>query len=61
MTDNFFKIDPECHLIGDMEPLNYYPGVQMWWRAIENIKRPLLTGPPFLCWLPISTAWRKGK
>ena len=21
-TDNYFKIDPECHLIGDMEPLN---------------------------------------
>jgi len=47
MTDNYFKIDPECHLIGDMGPLNYYPGVQMWWRAIENIKRPLLTGAPF--------------
>lgn len=47
MTDDYFKIDPECHLIGDMGPLNYYPGVQMWWRAIENIKRPLLTGAPF--------------
>ncbi len=44
LKDDYFKIDPECHLIGDMEPLNYYPGVQMWWRAIENIKRPLLTG-----------------
>ena len=21
-TDNYFKIDPECHLIGDMEHLN---------------------------------------
>ena len=24
--DNFFKIDPECHLIGDMDHLNYFPG-----------------------------------
>jgi len=45
--DDFFKIDPECHLIGDMEHVNYFPGVQMWWRAIDNIKRPLLTGAPF--------------
>jgi predicted TIM-barrel fold metal-dependent hydrolase len=46
-TDNYFKIDPECHLIGDMEHLNYFPGVQMWWRAIDNIKRPLFTGAPW--------------
>lgn len=44
MGDNFFKIDPECHLIGDIGPVNHFPGVQMWWRAIDNIKRPLLTG-----------------
>ena len=46
VKDNYFKIDPECHLIGDMEHVNYFPGVQMWWRSIENIKRPLLSGPP---------------
>lgn len=46
MSDNFFKIDPECHLIGDMGPVNHFPGVQMWWRAIDNIKRPLMTGAP---------------
>jgi len=46
MSDNFFKIDPECHLIGDIEAVNHFPGVQMWWRAIDNIKRPLLTGCP---------------
>ncbi len=46
MSDNYFKIDPECHLIGDIEPVNHFPGVQMWWRAIDNIKRPLLTGCP---------------
>lgn len=44
--DGYFKIDPECHLIGDMEHINYFPGVQMWWRAIENIRRPLMLGAP---------------
>jgi uncharacterized protein len=42
--DGFFKIDPEPHLLGEMEPINHFPGVQMWWRAIENIRRPLLLG-----------------
>jgi predicted TIM-barrel fold metal-dependent hydrolase len=46
MKDNYFKIDPECHLIGDIGPVNHFPGVQMWWRAIDNIKRPLMTGAP---------------
>jgi hypothetical protein len=45
-SDDFFKIDPEPHLIGDMAQVNHFPGVQMWWRAIEAIKRPLLTGTP---------------
>jgi len=44
--DKFFKIDCEPHLIGDMEPINHFPGVQMWWRAIEGCKRALLTGAP---------------
>ncbi len=44
--DDFFKIDPECHLIGDMEHINYFPGVQMWWKAIDNIARALMTGAP---------------
>jgi hypothetical protein len=44
--DDFFKIDPEAHLIGDMGSLNHFPGVQMWWRAIDSIHRPLLTGTP---------------
>jgi predicted TIM-barrel fold metal-dependent hydrolase len=45
-NDNFFKIDPEPHLIGDMEQVNHFPGVQMWWRAIESIHRPMLAGVP---------------
>lgn len=44
--DGFFKIDPECHLIGDMEPVNHFPGVQMWWRAIDGIMRPMMQGAP---------------
>lgn len=44
--DGFFKIDPECHIIGDMEPINHFPGVQMWWRAIDGIMRPTLQGAP---------------
>jgi len=44
--DDFFKIDPEPHLIGDMEPIKHFPGVQMWWRAIDSISRPLFTGAP---------------
>lgn len=44
--DDFFKIDCEPHLIGDMEHINHFPGVQMWWKAIENISRPLMQGVP---------------
>ncbi len=44
--DNYFKIDPEAHLLGDIESIKHFPGVQMWWRAIEGCKRALLTGMP---------------
>ena len=44
--DDYFKIDPEPHLIGDLEVISHFPGVQMWWRAIEGIHRPMLTGMP---------------
>jgi uncharacterized protein len=44
--DDYFKIDPEAHLVGDMRPLQHFPGVQMWWRAIEGCKRALITGIP---------------
>jgi hypothetical protein len=44
--DDYFKIDPEPHLIGDMEPINHFPGVQMWWKAIASITRPLMMGTP---------------
>ncbi len=44
--DDYFKIDPEPHLIGNLEPVNHFPGVQMWWRAIANIGRPLAMSTP---------------
>ncbi len=44
--DDYFKIDPEFHLVGDMQPYIHFPGVQMWWKAIANIARPLLSGAP---------------
>jgi hypothetical protein len=41
----FFKIDPEPHLVGTTGSYyEYFPGYRMWWKAIENIERPLLTG-----------------
>lgn len=54
-TDNFFKIDPECHLIGDTSIVNHFPGVQMWWRAVENIKRPLVTGAPLNLFMKLAS------
>ena len=44
--DDYFKLDPEAHMIGRMEPLNHFPGVRMWWKAIEHTSRPLLFGTP---------------
>ncbi len=44
--DDFFKIDPECHLVGDMAPLSHFPGVQMWWKAAQGITRAFHTGMP---------------
>jgi predicted TIM-barrel fold metal-dependent hydrolase len=46
VRDDYFKIDPEAHMVGRMEPLNHFPGVRMWWKAIESISRPLLLGTP---------------
>jgi hypothetical protein len=34
--NTYFKIDPECHLIGELESVNHFPGVQMWWRTIKE-------------------------
>lgn len=44
--DDYFKIDPEPHLLGDMTAISHFPGVQMWWKAVEGIKRPLLSETP---------------
>jgi len=39
--DDFFKIDVECHIIGDQEQINHYPGVQMWWKGVQGVTRAL--------------------
>ena len=44
--DNYFKIDPEPHLLGNLDQISHFPGVRMWWKAIENITRPLISGIP---------------
>lgn len=44
--DGFFKIDPECHIIGDLSAVEHFPGVQMWWRSIDGIMRPTMQGAP---------------
>ena len=44
--DDYFKIDPEPHLLGDMESIKHFPGVQMWWKAVEAAKRAMLMGMP---------------
>lgn len=46
IQDEYFKIDPEAHLIGKLDHIKHFPGVQMWWKAIESIHRPILTGVP---------------
>jgi uncharacterized protein len=43
--DQYFKIDPECHLVGKDHP-DYFPSVQLWWYSCMNIKRPLMIGMP---------------
>ncbi len=44
--DDYFKIDPEPHLVGDLEPIKHFPGVQMWWRAIEGCRQALVGNMP---------------
>nr|MDA8404364.1 amidohydrolase [Desulfobacteraceae bacterium] len=51
--DDYFKIDPEPHLVGDMELVKHFPGVQMWWRAIDAIHRPLITGTPLEAYIGV--------
>ena len=41
--DDYFKIDPEPHLLGDMGAINHFPGVKMWWKAVEGCARALFS------------------
>ena len=43
--DDFFKIDPEAHLVGDSTRLiEYFPGTKQWWHSIHAISRPMIPG-----------------
>ena len=44
--DDYFKIDPEAHLVGESQPFEYFPGVNLWWHSIAAIKRPMMLGMP---------------
>jgi predicted TIM-barrel fold metal-dependent hydrolase len=44
--DDYFKIDPEAHLLGNLDPIYHFPGVQMWWNAIKGCDRAFKTGLP---------------
>lgn len=39
VKDDYFKIDVEAHLSGDKTYINYYPGVQQWWRGVDATRR----------------------
>jgi len=39
--DDFFKIDVECHIIGDEEAIEHYPAVGMWWKGVKGLARPV--------------------
>ena len=44
--DEYFKIDVEAHLIGEMKDIEYFPGVQAWWRGVAGASRMLLMNIP---------------
>lgn len=44
--DDYFKIDPEFHLVGDMSHLNHFPGVKAWWQSTVGITQALSMGMP---------------
>lgn len=44
--DDYFKIDPEPHIMGNIDAVKHFPGVQMWWRAVEGAKNALFDRLP---------------
>jgi predicted TIM-barrel fold metal-dependent hydrolase len=44
--DDYFKIDVEAHIIGDMKHIEYFPGVQAWWKGVAGATRMLLLNIP---------------
>ena len=44
--DDYFKIDPEAHLVGDSSLYDYFPGTKQWWYSLYAISRPMNQGMP---------------
>jgi len=44
--DDYFKIDPEPHLFGDIDDISHFPGVQMWFKALPEAKRAIISEMP---------------
>ncbi len=44
IKDNFFKVDVEMHIVGDMTSIEYYPGVKAWWQGLAGVTRSFMTG-----------------
>ena len=42
--DDYFKIDVEAHLSGDKTYINYFPGVQQWWKGVDGTRRAFGAG-----------------
>lgn len=44
LKDDFFKVDCEFHLVGDVSRFDYYPGCKRWWRAADGISKMMMSG-----------------
>lgn len=50
VKDNYFKVDPEFHIVGDMSHIQHFPGVGAWWQSVKGITPALNTGIPASAW-----------
>lgn len=44
--DDYFKIDNETHIIGDLDAVAHFPGVQQWWRGVFGTDRAMTYNTP---------------
>jgi len=60
IKDDFFKVDPEFHIVGDMTHLKHFPGVGAWWQSVKGITPALNMGIPQSLWEGVEP-WEKEK